>query len=179
MTSRWQMQVYARLSASYRDRLIAREMNENPSILIDNLLKANNGFLVFQEDIIAFLQQICGLNGSEADNVRRAIGRKQKDRISEALPKILEGYCSKSNKPRGESEQEAKAFLQIIEDASSYMFGYNHSTGYSMIGYLCGYYRYYNPLEFITAYLNNAKNEDYIRNGTELAKLKGIQNCSY
>jgi len=161
--------------ASYRDRLIAREMNENPSILIDNLLKANNGFLVFQEDIIAFLQQICGLNGSEADNVRRAIGRKQKDRISEALPKILEGYCSKSNKPRGESEQEAKAFLQIIEDASSYMFGYNHSTGYSMIGYLCGYYRYYNPLEFITAYLNNAKNEDDIRNGTELAKLKGIK----
>ena len=161
--------------ASYRDRLIAREFNKNPSILIDNLLKDNNGFLVFQEDVIAFLQQICGLSGSEADNVRRAIGRKQKDRIDEALPKILEGYCSKSDKPRNESELEAKEFLDIIESASSYMFGYNHSTGYSMIGYLCGYYRYYHPLEFITAYLNNANNEDDIRDGTELAKLKNIK----
>jgi len=161
--------------ASYRDRLIAREFNKNPSILIDNLLKDNNGFLVFQEDVIAFLQQICGLSGSEADNVRRAIGRKQKDRIDEALPKILEGYCGKSDKPRNESELEAKEFLDIIESASSYMFGYNHSTGYSMIGYLCGYYRYYHPLEFITAYLNNANNEDDIRDGTELAKLKNIK----
>lgn len=161
--------------ASYRDRLIAREFNENPSELIDNLLKDNNGFLVFQEDVIAFLQQICGLSGSEADNVRRAIGRKQKDRIDEALPKILEGYCGKSDKPREVSELEAKEFLDIIESASSYMFGFNHSTGYSMIGYLCGYYRYYHSLEFITAYLNNANNEDDIRDGTELAKLKGIR----
>ena len=67
--------------ASYRDKLIAKEFNKNPSELIDNLLKDNNGFLVFQEDTIAFLQQICGLSGSEADNIRRAIGRKQKDRL--------------------------------------------------------------------------------------------------
>ena len=160
--------------ASYRDRLITREFNKNPSILIDNLLKDNNGFLVFQEDVIAFLQQICGLSGSEADNVRRAIGRKQKDRVDKALPQILEGYCDKSSKPRSESELEAKEFLDIIEAASSYMFGYNHSTGYSMIGYLCGYFRYYYSGEFITSYLNNANNEDDIRNGTELAKLKNI-----
>ena len=159
---------------SYRDKLISREFNNNPSILIDNLLKENNGFLVFQEDVIAFLQQICGLSGSEADNIRRAIGRKQKDRLDKALPKILDGYCDKSDKLREISEEEAKEFLQIIEDASSYMFGYNHSTGYSMIGYLCAYYRYYYPLEFITAYLNNAKNQDDIDDGTELARLKGI-----
>ena len=161
--------------ASYRDKLIAREFNNNPSVLIDSLLKNNNGFLVFQEDVIAFLQQICGLSGSEADNVRRAIGRKQKDRIDEALPKILEGYCNKSDKPREESEKEAKEFLDIIESASSYMFGYNHSTGYSMIGYLCGYFRYYHPIEFITAYLNNANNEEDTNNGIELAKLKNIK----
>ena len=161
--------------ASYRDRLIAREFNNNPSVLIDDLLKDNNGFLVFQEDVIAFLQQICGLSGSEADNIRRAIGRKQKDRIDKALPQILEGYCGKSDKHREEAEKEAKEFLDIIESASSYMFGFNHSCGYSMIGYLCGYYRYYHPLEFITAYLNNANNEDDIRDGTELAKLKNIK----
>ena len=108
---------------SYRDRLIAREVNKNPSALIDDLLKENNGFLVFQEDTIRFLQEICGFSGSEADNIRRAIGRKQKDRLDAAMPQILDGYCSKSDKPKDVAEKEAKAFLQIIEDSASYQFG--------------------------------------------------------
>lgn len=159
---------------SYRDRLLAHEPNKNPSELIDKLLEGNHGYLVFQEDVIAFLQKICGMSGSDADNTRRAIARKQIDRLQKALPQILEGYCKMSNKPRAVSEEEAKTFLQIIEDASSYMFGFNHSTGYSMIGYMCAYLRYYYPREFITAYLNNANNEDDIMLGTELAKQLGI-----
>lgn len=161
--------------ASYRDRLLAHEINHNPSEIIDDLLKDNFGFLVFQEDTIAFLQKICGLTGSEADNIRRAIGRKQKDRLEKAMPSILEGYCSKSNKPREVAEEEAKEFLQIIEDSSNYQFGFNHSTGYSMIGYTCAYMRYYYPKQFIAAYLNNANNEDDIRSGTFLAKNKNIE----
>lgn len=159
---------------SYRDRLLAHEPNKNPSELIDKLLDENHGYLVFQEDVIAFLQKICGMSGSDADNTRRAIARKQIDRLQKALPQILEGYCKMSDKPRAVSEEEAKTFLQIIEDASSYMFGFNHSTGYSMIGYMCAYLRYYYPKEFITAYLNNANNEDDIMLGTELAKQFGI-----
>ena len=161
--------------ASYRDRLLAHEINKNPSELIDDLLKDNLGWLIYQEDTIAFLQKICGLSGSEADNIRRAIGRKQKDRLDAAMPQILEGYCKMSPKPREIAEKEAKEFLQIIEDSSNYQFGFNHSTGYSMIGYTCAYMRYYYPEEFIAAYLNNANNEDDIRYGTELAKVKGIK----
>ena len=159
---------------SYRDRLFNHEVNHNPSEQIDELLKDNNGFLVFQEDVIKFLQDICGLSGSDADNVRRAIGRKQMDRLQAALPEILEGYCNKSDKPREIAEEEAKTFLQIIEDSSNYMFGYNHSTGYSMIGYTCAMLRYYYPLEFITAFLNNARTDDDINKGTKFAKEKGF-----
>lgn len=161
--------------ASYRDELLQRKPHHNPSPIIDDLLKDNLGYLIYQEDTIKFLQQICGLSGSEADNVRRAIGRKQKDRLEAALPDILEGYCSKSSQPRNIAEEEAKEFLQIIEDSASYQFGYNHSIGYCMIGYLCAYLRYYYPAEFITAYLNNANNEDDIKNGSALAELYGIQ----
>lgn len=161
--------------ASYRDELLQRKPHHNPSPIIDDLLKDNLGYLIYQEDTIKFLQQICGLSGSEADNVRRAIGRKQKDRLEAALPDILEGYCSKSSQPRNIAEEEAKEFLQIIEDSASYQFGYNHSIGYCMIGYLCAYLRYYYPAEFITAYLNNANNEDDIKNGSALAEVYGIQ----
>lgn len=161
--------------SSYRDKLLARVPHKNPSEIIDELLSENLGYLIYQEDTIKFLQQICGLSGSEADNIRRAIGRKQRDRLEAALPSILEGYCSKSPQPREIAENEAKEFLQIIEDSASYQFGYNHSVAYCLLGYLCAYYRYYHPIEFITSFLNNAANEEDIRNGTAYANCVGIQ----
>lgn len=161
--------------ASYRDVLLARKIHKNPSEIIDELLKDNLGYLIYQEDTIKFLQEVCGLSGSEADNIRRAIGRKQKDRLDKAMPDILNGYCNKSPKPRAEAEEEAKEFLQIIEDSASYQFGYNHSIAYCLLGYLCAYLRYYHPLEFITSFLNNAANEDDIRNGTAYANRIGIK----
>lgn len=109
--------------ASYRDQLLSRTVHKNPSSLIDDLLKDNLGYLIYQEDTIRFLQLICGLSGSEADNIRRAIGRKQKDRLDKAMPSILDGYCKKSDKPMDVAEKEAKEFLQVIEDSASYQFG--------------------------------------------------------
>lgn len=159
---------------SYREDLLSRKPHSNPSEIIDDLLKDNLGYLIYQEDTIKFLQQICGLSGSEADNIRRAIGRKQKDRLDKAMPSILEGYCNKSQQDREVAEEEAKEFLQIIEDSASYQFGYNHSIAYCLLGYLCAYYRYYHPVEFITSFLNNAANESDIRNGTKYANRVGI-----
>ena len=67
---------------SYRDDLLARKPHKNPSPMIDELLKDNGGYLCFQEDTLKFLINICGLSGSESDNIRRAIGR--------VLPFIIE-----------------------------------------------------------------------------------------
>ena len=156
--------------ASYRDDLMQRKVHKNPSELIDKLLEKDYGYLVYQESIIAFLQQICGLSGSEADTVRRGIAKKKMDILEKWMSKILDGYCNKSDKPREIAENEAREYLKVIEDASAYMFGLNHSIAYCMLGYYCAYYRYYYPLEYITAYLNNAANEDDIISGTELAK---------
>ena len=47
-----------------------------------------------------------------------------------------------------------KPFLQVILDASLYAFSWNHSDPYSCIGYICGYLRYYYPIEFIATALN-------------------------
>ena len=160
---------------TYRDDVFAHKKHKNPSKLIDSVLENSLNYLVYQEQTIAFLQEVCGLSGGEADNVRRAIGRKQKDRLDAAMPKILEGYCNKSYKPREEAEKEVKEFLKVIEDSASYQFGYNHSTAYSLIGYMCAYLRYYYPAQFITAFLNYAANDEDIKNGTQLARLKGIK----
>ena len=161
--------------ASYRDALLSHKAHKNPSELIDALLADNNGYLVYQEDIIAFLQEVCGLSGSYADTVRRGIARKKPEILAEALPKINDGYCAKSSQPREIAERECAEFLQIIDDASAYMFGKNHSIAYCLLGFLCGYYRLYYPIEFITAYLNNAANEEDIQKGTAYANKLGIK----
>ena len=44
-----------------------------------------------------------------------------------------------------------------------------------MLGYLCGYYRFYHPGEYITAFLNNAANDEDIENGTALARSYGFK----
>lgn len=51
----------------------------------------------------------------------------------------------------------------------------NHSIAYCLLGYLCAYFRYYHPIEFATAFLNDAANDDDIKNGTAMAKAYGIK----
>ena len=60
----------------------------------------------------------------------------------------------KYNVASEESEKLIVNFIKVIEDASSYLFSKNHADPYSWIGYICGYLRYYYPLEFITTALN-------------------------
>lgn len=159
---------------SYRNRLIAGEFNKNPSEEIDKLLEGNRGYLIFQEDTIKFLTDICDFTGSAADTTRRAIGKKDKELLSQQLPKILIGYCKHSPKTQRIAEDEAKQFVQIIQDSSEYQFGLNHSTAYSMNGYECVMLRTYYILEFVAAYLNRAEDKDDTNNGIELAKLYNI-----
>lgn len=159
---------------SYRNRLISGEFNKNPSKEIDNLLKDNRGFLIFQEDTIKFLTDICDFSGSSADTTRRAIGKKDKKALNEELPKILAGYCKHSPKSKEIAEEEAKQFVQVVQDSSEYQFGYNHSTAYSMNGYECVSLRTYYPIEFIAAYLNRAETKEDTNNGIELARQYNI-----
>lgn len=107
--------------------------------------------------------------------VHNCIGKKDEIELQKSLPRILDGYCNNSDKPREIAEKEAKEFVQIISDSSNYQFGYNHSTAYSMLGYLCAYLRYYYPLELTTAYLNNADNKEDIKNGISLIKQLGFE----
>ena len=161
--------------ASYRDRLLARKPETGWPDEINELLKDNLNYLVYQEDVLNILMYACGLSGGEADTVRRGIAKKNEEIIANAMPRVLEGYCEHSSKPKEEAEEEAKNLIQVIEDASAYMFGRNHAISYSILTYYCAYFRHYYPMEFLTAFLNNAANDEDIVNGTEYARRIGIK----
>ena len=161
--------------ASYRDQLFARHRHKNPTPQIDAILNDSLGYLVYQEQVISFLKDICGLSASYADTIRRAIGKKDRDKIDKAMPEILSGYCATSDKPKDSAEQECKEYLKVIEDASAYSFNRNHAVAYSLLSYICGYYKYYYPEQFVASYLKNAANDDDIATGKTIAKLRGIE----
>lgn len=125
-----------------------------------------------------FLVKFCGYSDAESDNVRRAIAKKKG--TEKLLPEIEErfiAFCPEHyNITKERCEEVIKPFLQIILDASAYGFSWNHSDAYSSIGYICGYLRYYHPLEFLTAALNIfGDNMDKTADITSYATRVGIK----
>ena len=161
--------------ASFREDVFKRIWHKNPSKEIDEVLKDSYGYLVYQEQQIAFLQKACGFTGGQSDTIRRAIGKKDKELLDMWLPKIKEGYIANSKKEKEEAEKEVDKFMQIFIDSASYSFGLNHAIAYSMITYLTAYARYYYPAEFICAYMDNATTEDDISDSIKLAKIKDVK----
>ena len=160
---------------SYRDKVFAHIANKNPTKEMDNLFANSLGYLVYQEQIIEALIKLCGFSGSEADTVRRDIAKKKEDKVAADVIKIREGYCARSDKPREVAEKECEEMLQVINDASGYSFGYNHAAGYSLIGYICGWLRYYYPTEFVAAWMNNADGKDDLATGTALMRRYNVR----
>ena len=163
--------------ASYRDLLANGIFRDNGHEALNNFLASTLGYLVYQEQIIEFLHSFCGFTMGEADIVRRAFAKKTGTEIY--IPKIKDGFTKtmfdKYNVPEEKSEELIVNFLQVIIDASDYLFSLNHSQAYSYIGYMCGYLRYYYPLEFLTAMLNiNNSNLEKTTKIINYAKEKDI-----
>lgn len=160
---------------SYRDSLVARQPHHSANPKVDEFLKPTLSFLIFQENIMEFLQEFCGFTGSESDDMRRNISSKDPEKINAAIPMIIDRYCERRDLPREKAEAEAQEYIQVIKDASSYAFNKSHAVAYSMLGYVFAYYKHYHPAEFICAFLNHADNDDDIVNGTKLAINRGYK----
>lgn len=141
---------------SYRDKLAQGIYQDNGNKALNDFLSYTLGYLVYQEQIIEFLHSFSGYSMGEADIVRRGFAKKTG--TEQFIPKIKKGFVStmqdKFDVSPNESEKIIVSFIKVIEDASDYLFSKNHADPYSWIGYICGYLRYYYPLEFITTALN-------------------------
>lgn len=157
---------------SYREQLFEGVYNDNGNEELNKFLAPTLGWLVYQEQIIEFLHRFCGFTMGQADIVRRHFAKKTGteqdipiikdggylvDIKGNKDPRFIKGFITVAQEDFGMTKEEAEDvivyFLQVIEDASSYLFSKNHSDPYSMIGYIIGWLRYYYPLELFTAAL--------------------------
>lgn len=163
--------------ASYRDDLANGVIRKSGNEAIDEFMKPTFGYLVFQCQIIQFLHQYCGYTMGEADIVRRHFAKKtgtEKD-----IPQIKAGFAKTMAEQYGMSKEESDKviadFIQVIMDASNYLFSLNHSQPYSYEGYVSGWLRYHYPLQFLTVALNiNQGKEEKMSALTAYAHKVGI-----
>lgn len=142
--------------ASYRDDLANGVIRKSGNAAIDEFMKPTFGYLVFQCQIIQFLHEYCGYTMGEADVVRRHFAKKTG--TDKDIPQIKAGFAKtmaeRHNMNQNESNKVIADFIQVIIDASNYLFSLNHSQPYSYEGYVSGWLRYHYPLQFLTVAMN-------------------------
>lgn len=147
--------------ASYREELSMGKYHDNGHDALNEFLSPTLGYLVYQEQIIEFLHSFCGYTMGEADIVRRGFAKKTG--TDKFIPKIKEGFIKTMKEKYSVEEEESnrliESFIQVIIDASSYLFSLNHATPYSFLGYVVGYLRCYYKLETVTTALNIYKDD--------------------
>lgn len=174
--------------ASYRTELSQGIYRDNGHPALNEFLAPTLGYLVYQEQIIEFLYKFCGFTMGEADVVRRHFAKKTGTETDIPIIKdggyltdnhYIKGFIQtmkeKYNVKKEEAENLIVNFLQVIIDASDYLFSKNHADPYSYLGFACGYLRHYHLLEFLTAAMNIYKEDDKkSANIKAYAKKKGI-----
>nr|DAT91768.1 MAG TPA: DNA polymerase III, alpha subunit [Caudoviricetes sp.] len=164
--------------ASYRDDLANGVIRKSGNTAIDEFMKPTFGYLVFQCQIIQFLHEYCGYTMGEADVVRRHFAKKTG--TDKDIPQIKAGFAKtmaeRYNMRQDESDKVIADFIQVIIDASNYLFSLNHSQPYSYEGYVSGWLRYHYPLQFLTVAMNiNQGKEEKTAALTAYAHKVGIK----
>ena len=112
------------------------------------------GITVYQEQVMLLSQSLAGFSKGDADVLRKAMGKKQKDVLDKMKPKFVEQASAKGH--------DAKILEKIWIDweaFASYAFNKSHSTCYAWIAYQTAYLKAHFPAEYMAAVLSNNMND--------------------
>jgi DNA polymerase-3 subunit alpha len=114
------------------------------------LLEATNGVVVYQEQAMQIAKEIAGFSGAKADDLRKAIGKKNRDAMAKLKPEFFEG-CRRS----GTSEQVIEQLWTTNERSADYSFNKSHSACYALIAYRTAWLKANYPAEYMAALISS------------------------
>lgn len=117
---------------------------------IEPILAKTNGIMLYQEQIMQVVQVVAGFSLGQADILRRAIGKKQIDKMTKMKGLYIKGCLDK-----GISEAAAESLWEKILKFASYGFNKSHAAAYSMLTYRTGYLKANYPAAFMAAVLTS------------------------
>lgn len=117
---------------------------------LEPIMKETYGIMIYQEQLLKAVQALAGFTLSEADVLRKAVGKKIRKLLMEQEVKFMEGALKNSTPP-----EIAKKFWALIEPFNRYGFNKSHGIAYAMISYQTAYLKAHYPVEFMAALMNS------------------------
>ena len=118
---------------------------------IKNILKETYGIMLYQEQIMQVVQLLAGFTLSQADILRRAIGKKRSNELESQKQKFIDG-CKKNSQI---NSIKANKIWDKIKLFVGYGFNKSHSTAYAILAYRTAYLKANYPIEFMVSILNS------------------------
>ena len=118
------------------------------------ILNTTHGLIVYQEQVMAIAQKVAGFTLSQADNMRRAMGKKKKEILDAEFVPFSEGM-----RASGYSEPAIKALWDTLVPFSDYAFNKAHTAAYGMVSYWTAYLKANFPAEFMAALLTSVADD--------------------
>jgi DNA polymerase-3 subunit alpha len=127
------------------------------------------GCILYQEQVMQACVQLGGMSWSEADKVRKIIGKKKDAREFDVFRDRFVDGASKFISPN-----QARDLWHDFEAHAGYSFNKSHAVAYSTLSYWTAWLKYYYPLEFMYSLLKNEKDKDARTEYLIEAKRMGI-----
>ncbi|CAB4862522.1 unannotated protein [freshwater metagenome] len=138
----------------YADRKNGRKKVVYDHVDLEDVLGETYGLMVYQEDMMRVATKIAGYSMTEADNLRKATGKKIREMIQAERERFVSGADN-----MGYGRELGTLLFDKIEPFADYAFNKSHAYGYALLAYQNGYLKFHYPLEYMSAVLTSSKDD--------------------
>ena len=159
---------------AYIPQFIARKHGREPITYdfpeMEKYLKDTYGITVYQEQVMLLSRLLAGFTRGESDVLRKAMGKKQKDKLDKLKPKFIKG-----GEERGHDSKTLEKIWSDWEAFASYAFNKSHATCYSWVAYQTAYLKANYPSEYMAAVLSRSGDVDKMTKFMDECKAIGVK----
>lgn len=122
---------------------------------MESTLKETYGIIVYQEQVMQIARDVAGFSLAEADNMRKAMGKKIKEKMMEIKEKFISGAVK-----NGVQKKIATEIFNLMMDFADYGFNKSHGVAYSVLAFYTAYLKTHYPLEFLSVSMACRKGDE-------------------
>lgn len=155
---------------NYIDRKHGREAISYDLPEMQEYLEETYGITVYQEQVMLLAQKLAGFSKGDADVLRKAMGKKNRETLDKMKKQFIEGASAKLL-----PIERLEKIWTDWEAFAQYAFNKSHSTCYAYVAYQTAYLKAHYPAEYMSAVLNNAGSIEKITFFMEECKRMGLK----
>ena len=145
----------ANMHNDYADRKNGRKPVEYLHPDAEEVLGDTYGLMIYQERVMRVAQKFAGYSLAEADNLRKACGKK----IRELMAKERDEVRRRRARPPATARELGTQLFDIIEPFADYAFNKSHAFGYGLVAYQTAYLKAHYPVEYLACLLTSVKSQ--------------------